>query len=128
MNSASGLVTKRAHKSLSIADKVKILDKIGEKSYKLLAEEYGVGISTISDIKKKGPELRNYKRKMAEMGCRRVAKSMRMGKDQELDMAVFLWFRQKREEGVPLTGNCMEVALPGTVAINLSFHRPCVAS
>ncbi len=48
--------SKRAHKSLSIADKVKILDQIGKKSYKLLSEEFGVGISTISDIKKKGPQ------------------------------------------------------------------------
>ena len=66
--------SKRAHKSLSIADKVKILDQIERKSYKLLSELLGVGISTISDIKKKGPELRSYKRKMAEMGCRREAK------------------------------------------------------
>lgn len=83
---------------------MRILDQIGSKSYKVLAEEYGVGISTISDIKRKGPELREYKRKMTEMGCTRAAKSMRMGKDQELDTAVFLWFRQKREEGVPITG------------------------
>ena len=96
--------SKRAHRSLSIADKVKILNQIGQKSYKLLSEEFGVGISTISDIKKKVPELRNFKRKMAEMGCCRAAKSMKMGKDQELDMAVFLWFRLKREEGVPITG------------------------
>ncbi len=27
-----------------------------------------------------------------------------MGKDQELEMAVFLWFKQKRGEGVPITG------------------------
>ena len=56
--------SKRAHKSFSI---VKILDQIERKSYKLLSEEFEVGISTISDIKKKGPELRSYKRKMAEM-------------------------------------------------------------
>ena len=33
-----------------------ILDQIG---YKVLKEEYGVGISTISDIKKKGQQLRD---------------------------------------------------------------------
>lgn len=93
---------KRAHKSLPIEDKVKILDQIGKKSYKLLSEEYGIGVSTISDIKKKSSELRDYKRKMKEMGCKRPAKSMKMGQDQELDMAVFVWFKQKR--GVPITG------------------------
>lgn len=71
---------------------------------KVLSEEYGVGISTISDINKKGLELRSYKRKLAEMGCKRPAKTMKLGKDQELEEAVYLWFRQKREEGVPITG------------------------
>ena len=94
---------KRAHISLSIDQKVEILGKIGGRSYKLLSEEYGVGVSTISDIKRKGPELRDYKRKMAEMGCKRPSKIMRMGQDQVLEEAVFLWFRQKRE-GVPVTG------------------------
>ncbi len=98
--------TKRAHKTLTIEEKVKILDQIGKKSYKVLSEEYGIGISTISDIKKKDTELRDYKRKMAEMGFKRPAKTMKMGKDQELEMAVFLWFKQKREEGVPITGIC----------------------
>ena len=72
---------------MSVQQKVEILDKIGEKSYKVLSEEYGVGISTIADIKKKGQNLREYKRKMVEMGCKRPAKTMRMGKDQELEEA-----------------------------------------
>ena len=40
---------KRAHKNLTIEEKVVILDRIGKKSYKLLSEQYGVVISTISD-------------------------------------------------------------------------------
>ena len=60
-----------------IEQKVEILDKIGGKSYKLLSEEYGVGISTISGGRVLN--LRDYKRKMAEMGCKRPAKTMRMG-------------------------------------------------
>ena len=55
---------KRAHKSLTIDEKIEILDQIGRKSYKVLKDEYGVGISTISNIKKKGQELRDYKRTM----------------------------------------------------------------
>ena len=49
--------SKRAHNSLSIADKVKILNQIGQKSYKVLSEEFGVGISD-----KEGPELRRWLR------------------------------------------------------------------
>ena len=40
---------KRAHKSLTIEEKVEILDQIGKKRYKLLSEEYGIGISTTSN-------------------------------------------------------------------------------
>ncbi len=28
---------------------------------------------------------------------------MKMGQDEELESALFIWFRQKREEGIPLT-------------------------
>ena len=44
---------KRAHKTLTIHQKLEILDQIGKKRYKVLSEDYGVGVSTISDIKKK---------------------------------------------------------------------------
>ena len=95
---------KRAHTSLSIDTKIKILDQVGKKSYKLISEEFGIGASNISDIKRNGDKLRDHKRKMTEMGCSRVAKSMRVGKDEELDMAAYLWFKQKREDGVPISG------------------------
>jgi len=35
-----------------IGQKLEILDEIGRKSYKVLSEKYGVGISMISDFKK----------------------------------------------------------------------------
>ena len=41
---------------------------------------------------------------MTEIGVRRQAKTMRLGNDEQLDSGVCLWFRQKREEGVPTTG------------------------
>ena len=100
--------TKRAHKTLSIAEEVEILDQIPNKSYKVLSEKYGVGTSTISDKKKQGPELRDYKRKMTEMGCMLPSKTMKMGKDQKLEEAVFLWFRQKREQGIPVSGKVIK--------------------
>ena len=103
---------KRAHVSLTIEQKVEILDLIQKKtSYKLLSEKYGIGISMISDIKKKGGELKSYKRKLTEMGCKCPAKTMKLGRDNELEEAVFLWFIQQREEGVPLSG---EVAISCT--------------
>ena len=45
-------VVKRAHKTLTIDQKLELLDQIGKKSYTVLCEEYRIGRSTISDIKK----------------------------------------------------------------------------
>ena len=59
---------KRAHKTLTIYQKLEIVDQIGKKSYKVLSEEYGVGVSTISDITKKDSQIRSYKRKAVEIG------------------------------------------------------------
>ena len=38
------------------------------------------------------------------MGVGRSAKIMKLGRDEELETALFLWFKQKREEGIPITG------------------------
>ncbi len=102
-------MSKRAHKTLSLEEKLKILGYIGSKMYThdQLAQEYGVGKSTIADIKRKGQELREHKRKLTMMGCKRPSKTMKMGNNYELEMALFSWFRQKREEGIPVTGKCI---------------------
>ena len=106
-SSTSEKVAKLSKTCLSIEKKVEILDQIGCKSYKILSEEYGIGISTVADIKRRGSQLRQYKKKAAEMGIRRPQKNMKMGRDQEFEEALFLWFRQKREEGVHLTGTLL---------------------
>ena len=38
------------------------------------------------------------------MGMQKKAKIMKLGDDVQHDKAVFLWFKQKRMEGVPITG------------------------
>ena len=48
---------KRAHKSLTIEEN---LDQIRKKSYKLLSEQYGVGISTISEAEYTLPAANVY--------------------------------------------------------------------
>ena len=45
-------VVKRAHKTLTIDQKLELLNQIGKKSYTVLCDEYGFGRSIISDIKK----------------------------------------------------------------------------
>ena len=79
---------------LTIDQKLELLDQIGKKSYTVLCEEYGIGHSTISDIKKMESSLRRYKRKMKDMGVKRPAKVMKLGKDEELEMVLYQ-FKQK---------------------------------
>ena len=43
--------------SLTVDQKLEILDQIGKKSYTVLCEEYGVCRATISNIRKKESEL-----------------------------------------------------------------------
>ena len=73
--------------------------KIGKKGYKVLLEKYGTGVLIISDIKRKHSVTRRYKRKAVEIECQRAMKTMRLGKDQELEEA--LSFRRKKD-GVPI--------------------------
>ena len=96
--------TKRPHKTLSIEKKLEILDQVGKKSYAILSEEYGIGRSTIANLRKQEMELRQYRRKMKEMGIRRPAKIMKLGRDEDLEKAIYLWFCQKREQGIQITG------------------------
>ena len=74
--------SKRSHKTLTIDKKLELLDQIRKKSYTVLCEEYGIGRSTITNLKKQEPALQAYKCKMTEMGVGQSAKVMKLGKDE----------------------------------------------
>jgi len=63
---------------LTIEEKI----KVQYKSYTILSEKYGIGCSTICDIKHKEVELKGYYRSMKEMGMVREVKVMKYGKDR----------------------------------------------
>lgn len=55
------MAPKRAHKTLTLAEKQDILQKLNSGvSAKLLAEKYGIGTSTVSDIKKNKTKIIGY--------------------------------------------------------------------
>ena len=45
---------------------------------------------------------------MIEMGVKRPAKIMKLGKDEQLDEAVFIWFRQKMEDEILISGQILQ--------------------
>ena len=73
-------------------------------SYSIICEKYGIGRSTIGGIKKNRDKLTNFKGAFVSMGMSRDVKIMKIGDDQWLDQAVYIWFKQKRMEGVPISG------------------------
>ncbi len=87
---------------LSIDDKLQLMDE--SVSYAVISEKYGVGRSTVNGIKKNREKLLTFKKDMIDMGMSRNAKTMRLGENLKLDKAVFLWFKQKRMEHIPVSG------------------------
>ncbi|RXM94766.1 Jerky protein homolog-like [Acipenser ruthenus] len=90
---------------LSIDDKLKIVEELkrGTKA-NTLAQEYGVGNSTISDIKKSAPQLEAFAFKMKRTPFSRKRKVMRAVEDQALERVLYRWFLQQRLLGAPMSG------------------------
>ena len=78
---------------LTVEEKLEIIKETQRGvSYTLISEKYGIGRSTVVDIKKNKAKLRAYKHKMTEMGVKKVTtKSMKMGAYDKLDEALYIW-------------------------------------
>lgn len=104
-SAAKAKKAKRKRVVLSIKEKVEILKLLESSvSYTVIAEKYGIGRSTVADIKSRKEKILQFKSEMVAMGVKRTVKAMKFGEDKQLDQAVYLWFKQKRMEGVPVSG------------------------
>ncbi|MPC59592.1 Tigger transposable element-derived protein 2 [Portunus trituberculatus] len=74
-----------------------------------VTHEYGIGNATVTDIKKAGPQLRQFTQrhlpavshhKKKDSGLR----TMKIGKYQKLDEVLFKWHQQHVSFGLPLRG------------------------
>ena len=97
----------RKRKVLSIEQKLEICEMVKKgTSYDEIMKTYGIGKSTISDIKKE-QEFKEFVSKTAQLGIKnadKVTKVMQTGSNNELDQALYLWFCQCREKNIPVTG------------------------
>ncbi|XP_051162408.1 jerky protein homolog-like [Leptopilina boulardi] len=90
---------------LPITDKIKIIESLKKgESGRLLADKYGVGTSTISDIKKNAESILNYKVKIDSQDGSINRKAMKDPPNKLLEDAVYSWFLQKRSTGRPISG------------------------
>ena len=89
---------------LTIEKKIAILDRLKTESATQLAREYNLGNSTLTDMKNKEDKLREFAATLESQSYVGKRKVMRLAKDQELDEALYMWFVQKRAEGMPISG------------------------
>ena len=95
---------KRKRTVLCIEDKVAIIKQLESSSANVIAERYDLGKDTVSDIKKKCDKILRFNQEMRNMGISKKVKVMKVGDDKQHDKAIYLWFKQKWMEGVPISG------------------------
>ena len=91
---------------VTLDKKLAILDQLskGETQAKI-ANDYGIGKSTVYDLKKNENKIKMYASTMESLSYNnKKRKIMRMAADDKLDEALNLWFVQKRSQGMPVRG------------------------
>ena len=99
---------KRARKIHSLAKKLEILSRLEKhEAVSKLAKEFGVGSSTIYDIKAAKEKLRSFAVQQESSKSLEKRFTLKTCHDPELDQMLLLWFKQERSRGVPLSGNLL---------------------
>ena len=97
---------KRKRVVLTLENKLCVLDRLakGEKASKV-ASEFGIGNSTVTDLKKNESKILSFVSSIESLSvCSNERKIMRLAEDEKVDEAVYLWYVQKRSQGIPITG------------------------
>ncbi|XP_032880836.1 jerky protein homolog-like isoform X2 [Amblyraja radiata] len=96
---------KPKRKTLSIAQKIELLQKLDRGvSVRHLTEDYGVGTTTIHDLKKQKHKLLKFYSESDDQKLMKYRKTLHRAKNEDLDRVVMEWIRQRRSERMPLTG------------------------
>lgn len=105
-SSSASISKKRKRVVLPLEIKIAILDRLNAGATQAkLADEYGIGRSTVGDIKKSEDKIRSFASTMESMAMsKKGRKVMRLADDDRLDKAVYLWFAQKRSQDMPVSG------------------------
>lgn len=97
--------SKKRHTFLNVETKLKILERLSKgESGASLAKIYGVGTSTISDIKVKRSQLEQFASKLDSEEGTLKRKTARSANNKALEDAMYIWFTQRRSLGEPISG------------------------
>lgn len=96
---------KRKRKSLSLNDKLRVVDKLEKGTFvSSICAQYGIAKQTVSDMRKQKDEIRKFVLKFNVEKETSVVKRMRLPQDQPLDDAVYKWFCQLHSSGMAVLG------------------------
>lgn len=98
-------VRKKKHVTLTLKQKFEICKKL-ERGVKVSAikEEYGIGETTVYDIKKSSAKLKTFMSNSESEKGFHDRKTLHTAKLQDLDSALYKWFSLKRSEGAAISG------------------------
>ena len=97
---------KRKRLVLTLPKKIELVKRMekGESRAKLMTE-YGVGSSTLYDLKKRKDELLSFVTSTeSPTGKIQKRKTLKGPKMQDLDSALYLWFQARRSDGKAVSG------------------------
>lgn len=95
----SAMSVKRKRVVVTIKDKLEAIRQV-ENGVLLrnVAANYGLGISTVSEWVKSKSKLHEYSCKVPNR------KTMKLANHEKINEALYLWFTQQRDKGMPLSG------------------------
>uniref|UniRef100_A0A1X7VWW7 HTH psq-type domain-containing protein n=1 Tax=Amphimedon queenslandica TaxID=400682 RepID=A0A1X7VWW7_AMPQE len=128
---------KRKRIVLTLEEKLDVIKMLNKAvSYTVISEKFGIGHSTVGDIKKNRDKILQFSKEREERGVKEVVKSMKLGANADLDKAVYIWLCQKRLEGVPISGgilcekakqlHCFWITVSMNFHYSRSYHHPVV--
>ncbi|XP_018329015.1 jerky protein homolog-like [Agrilus planipennis] len=101
------MATKRAHKTLTLAEKYNILQQLENGvTGRQLAKKYGIGTSTISDIKKNSEKIKRYVDNSTSDGLFKK-KTLREAEFPEMENELCTWFKMQRDKEVVISSNLL---------------------
>ena len=99
---------KRKRVQLTIENKLKVCELVKNNVPKaVIMSQFSIVKSTLNDIlwrKEKFKKIKSKKEELGLSGSAKTVKKVEEGVFDKLDSALYIWFRQEREKGCPVTG------------------------
>lgn len=116
------MATKRKKVVVTMDKRLDALRRIDKgESLKAIAEELGVGTSTVSDWKKNRNQIEDFCLKMMSKDSLEGRGTAKKAKNVQLDEALFVWFCSQRERGVTISG---PILAEKAVSLNSKLPNP----